>query len=176
MIFIDIYFPLFIASTTSNLKRKNVVDESLSLPAKALKLVDAGAKQAASKKNGRTKLNKTGVPSSCPASVGCARTSIDGWRWHKWSLHARPAERARVRGNQITTMQRFTSDISGSHPSRVKGISARTNRVKMRNLLAAAEGAELLKTSQLKVMEKCLLLTVFSIYWLWSFMQGLIAG
>ena len=49
-------------------------------------------------------------------------------------------------------MQRSTSDSSGSHLSNVKGITARTNRVKMRNLLAAADGAELLKTSQLKVI------------------------
>lgn len=114
--------------------------------------MDAGAKQAEVKvAERRTKLKKSKVLSSCPVSVGCARSSIDGWEWHKWSSHARPSERARVRGIQITTMQRFTSDISGHHPSRVKGISARTNRVKMRNLLAAVEGAELLKASQLKV-------------------------
>lgn len=142
------------SSKTSKLKRKNMVNDSPSLSLKAPKLMDADAKQSASKSAERTSMSKSRVLSSCPVSVGCARSSIDGWEWHKWSLHARPAERARVRGIQITTMQRFNSDISGSRPSRVKGISARTNRVKMRNLLAAVEGAELLKASQLKARKK----------------------
>lgn len=41
---------------------------------------------------------------------------------------------------------------STTHGSNSKGLSARTNRVKMRNLLAAAEGADLLKATQLKVI------------------------
>ncbi|XP_021774411.1 histone-lysine N-methyltransferase ATXR7-like [Chenopodium quinoa] len=142
------------SSTSSKMKRKIVVGELPSLPSKALKVQDADPKQAAVKMAKKTKLSKSKVLSSCPVSIGCARSSIDGWEWHKWSLHARPSERARVRGIQITTMQRCTSDISGSKPSRVKGISARTNRVKMRNLLAAVEGAELLKASQLKARKK----------------------
>ncbi|XP_019107476.2 histone-lysine N-methyltransferase ATXR7 isoform X3 [Beta vulgaris subsp. vulgaris] len=143
------------ATTILKLKRKNLVDDSPSHPSKFPKLVDDDAKQAALKKAGKsTKLSKSKMSSSCPVSKGCARSSIDGWEWHNWSLHARPAERARVRGIKITTMQRFTSDINVSHSSHVKGISARTNRVKMRNLLAAAEGAELLKASQLKARKK----------------------
>ncbi|KAL2936852.1 Histone-lysine N-methyltransferase ATXR7 [Bienertia sinuspersici] len=142
------------SSTVPNPKRKNLVDASLSLPPKVPKLMDADAKQAVIKKSGKTKLSKSRVLSSCPRSVGCARTSIDGWQWRKWSLNTKPAERARVKGSQITIMQRFSSHISGSNASCAKGISARTNRVKMRNLLAAAEGAELLKTSQLKARKK----------------------
>lgn len=37
--------------------------------------------------------------------------------------------------------------------SQVKGSSARTNRVKLRNLLAAAEGTDLLKIMQSKVKQ-----------------------
>lgn len=165
------------ATTILKLKRKNLVDDSPSHPSKFPKLVDDDAKQAALKKAGKsTKLSKSKMSSSCPVSKGCARSSIDGWEWHKWSLHARPAERARVRGIKITTMQRFTSDINVSHSSHVKGISARTNRVKMRNLLAAAEGAELLKASQLKVTLKLSFFTMFCIHWFWLFMHISIAG
>ncbi|CAO2815742.1 unnamed protein product [Amaranthus hypochondriacus] len=143
------------SSAVSKLKRKNLVDESPSLPVKIPKLTSIDAKKTTSKKTEKiAKLSNSRVSSSCPVSVGCARSSIDGWKWHKWSLHARPAERARVRGIKLTTMQRSTSDSSGSHLSNVKGITARTNRVKMRNLLAAADGAELLKTSQLKARKK----------------------
>ncbi|KAK9002651.1 hypothetical protein V6N11_060236 [Hibiscus sabdariffa] len=41
-----------------------------------------------------------------------------------------------------------------AHLSNSKVLSARTNRVKMRNLLAAAEGADLLKATQLKARKK----------------------
>lgn len=41
---------------------------------------------------------------------------------------------------------------SMTHLSNSKGLSARTNRVKLRNLLAAVEGADLLKATQLKVI------------------------
>ncbi|CAH9073421.1 unnamed protein product [Cuscuta epithymum] len=90
----------------------------------------------------------------CPRSDGCARTSINGWEWHKWSLTATPAERIRVRGSGCVHVHSVNHDGSSSQSSNVKGISARTNRVKMRNLLAAAEGADILKATQLKARKK----------------------
>lgn len=78
-----------------------------------------------------------------PISFGCARTSIDGWQWHKWSLHASASERACVRGIYKNT----PSESNVSHLSNVKGLFARTNRVKMWSLLAAADGADLLKAN-----------------------------
>lgn len=89
----------------------------------------------------------------CPQSDGCARSSIDGWEWHKWSLNASPAERARIRSIYFRS-QHISLDGNGLQLSNVKGLSARTNRVKLRNLLAAAEGADLLKATQLKVTER----------------------
>ncbi|XP_043708021.1 histone-lysine N-methyltransferase ATXR7 isoform X2 [Telopea speciosissima] len=90
----------------------------------------------------------------CPESDGCARSSIDGWEWHKWSLNASPADRARVRGTQFVHTQYLGSDVSVSQCSNAKGLSARTNRVKLRNLLAAADGADLLKATQSKARKK----------------------
>jgi hypothetical protein len=84
---------------------------------------------------------------SIPKSDGCARTSINGWHWHAWSLKASAEERARVRGSSCVHMQHF-----GSKSSLTQNVlSARTNRAKLRNLLAAADGADVLKMSQLKV-------------------------
>lgn len=94
---------------------------------------------------------KSRTAKHCPQSDGCARSSIIGWEWHKWSLKATPAERARVRGITIDHIQSVSSDANGSQVLNAKGISARTNRVKLRNLLAAADGADLLKATQLKV-------------------------
>ncbi|KAF8085732.1 hypothetical protein N665_0649s0008 [Sinapis alba] len=85
-----------------------------------------------------------------PKSDGCARTSINGWDWHAWSLKASPKERARVRGSSCVHTQHFGSKINSSQ----NVLSARTNRAKMRNLLAAADGADLLKVSQLKARKK----------------------
>lgn len=86
-----------------------------------------------------------------PKSDGCARTSINGWHWREWSLKASPKERASVRGSSCGVhTQHFGSKISSSQ----NVLSARTNRAKMRNLLAAADGADLLKISQLKARKK----------------------
>lgn len=103
----------------------------------------------------KEKKNKPKSVAQCPRSIGCARSSIRGWEWRKWALQTFPAERDRVRGTRIDS-QFLNSEYSGSHPSSAKGLSARTNRVKLRNLLAAAEGADLLKATQLKVINKCL--------------------
>ncbi|KAF8396290.1 hypothetical protein HHK36_017906 [Tetracentron sinense] len=47
-------------------------------------------------------------------------------------------------------------EVKSSQLSNEKGLSARTNRVKLRNLLVAAEGADLLQATQLKARKKCL--------------------
>ncbi|CAH8360812.1 unnamed protein product [Eruca vesicaria subsp. sativa] len=96
------------------------------------------------------KSSKKKVLVPMPKSDGCARTSINGWHWREWSLKASPKERARVRGSSCVHTQHFGSKISSSQ----NVLSARTNRAKMRNLLAAADGADLLKVSQLKARKK----------------------
>lgn len=97
----------------------------------------------------KSQSGKKRVLMSMPKSDGCARTSINGWHWHAWSLKASPEERARVRGSSCVHIQHFGSKISSTQ----NVLSARTNRAKMRNLLAAADGADLLKISQLKVIK-----------------------
>ncbi|XP_042397744.1 histone-lysine N-methyltransferase ATXR7-like isoform X1 [Zingiber officinale] len=94
---------------------------------------------------------KSTIP--CPKSDGCARSSINGWEWHRWSRAALPSEKAYIRG--IRT-QYFSIGFRGNYlrNSNSKGPSARTNRVKLRNLLAAADGAELLKATQIKARKK----------------------
>lgn len=106
----------------------------------------------------KMKTNKSRKSHLCPRSDGCARSSIIGWDWHRWSANASPAERARVRGTHSIHPQYVGSEVSGSQVWNMKCLSARTNRVKMRNLVAAVEGADLLKATQLKVIEGCNLL------------------
>ncbi|XAR64311.1 Histone-lysine N-methyltransferase [Bertholletia excelsa] len=140
-----------------NLKRKQSMgDVPSSRSRKVIKLRDGTAKQPASKQVAvwKSKTRKTKISNSCPRSDGCARSSINGWEWHKWSLNASPAERARARGTHNVHAQRIGPEICGSQLSNTKSLSARTNRVKMRNLLAAAEGADLLKATQLKARKK----------------------
>ena len=141
----------------SKLKRKSTVDGgSVSHPMKFLKVENSAIKQAASRQVSvrKTKSSKSRTLNPCPISDGCARSSINGWEWHAWSINASPAERARVRGvphvhAKYSFPEAYTSQLSNG-----KALSARTNRVKLRNLVAAAEGAELLKATQLKVIEK----------------------
>lgn len=138
-------------------KRKHPMDGvPSSRPAKALKIAYDGSKVGVGgqvamvkRKSARSKLLNL-----CPRSDGCARTTIDGWEWHKWSVNASPADRARVRGTLCVQKKCIPSDSNSTHWSNGKGLSARTNRVKLRNLLAAAEGADLLKATQLKVIEE----------------------
>lgn len=101
----------------------------------------------------KTKSSKSKASKPCPISDGCARSSIDGWEWHQWSMTATPLERARARGIQHIRSNHSVSKSNSFQLPINKGISARTNRVKMRNLMAAVEGADLLKSSQLKVIE-----------------------
>ncbi|XP_047954290.1 histone-lysine N-methyltransferase ATXR7 isoform X2 [Salvia hispanica] len=140
----------------SKLKRKSLNNHSQhSRPGKVQKLANGTPKEAMPKQveGHQTKRIKTRTPRPCPQSDGCARTSINGWEWRKWASEASPAERARVRGNHIRSLY-ISSECNGNHSSSVKGLSARTNRAKLRNLLAAAEGADLLKATQLKARKK----------------------
>ncbi|KAK9063090.1 hypothetical protein SSX86_016960 [Deinandra increscens subsp. villosa] len=135
---------IYSALKAKKVKRKNYVDDTPELVA------IGGVKKI---KNSMSKKSKTG-----PISFGCARCSIGGWQWRKWSLHASPAERARFRGTHIINAEKYTTSgpeaNSYSHLSNVKGLSARTNRVKLRSLLAAADGSDLLKATQLKARKK----------------------
>lgn len=147
----------FTANKVLHLKRKVGVDStSSSVSRKAPKLSHPTiskkdkCKQLAARK---VKPAKPKIANPFPRSDGCARTSIDGWEWHRWSHNASPAVRARARGAHFVHNQYLGSEFSSSQCSNAKGLSARTNRVKLRNLLAAAEGAELLKSTQLKVTQ-----------------------
>lgn len=88
----------------------------------------------------------------CPESYGCARASVSGWEWRDWARNATPSERAQVRGYRVRSIL-SAPENNVLKSSQVKGSSARTNRVKLRNLLAAAEGTDLLKIMQSKVKQ-----------------------
>ncbi|KAF6160902.1 hypothetical protein GIB67_025437 [Kingdonia uniflora] len=144
-------------SQVSHLKKKLLMDDiALTQLPEVPKSPNGGLlKKAQRKKKAlkKVKPNKLRMPGSCPKPDGCARSSINGWDWHKWSVGASPADRARVRGTRSSHIRNLGSEAS-SHPLNTKGLSARTNRVKLRNLVAAADGAELLKVTQLKARKK----------------------
>ncbi|KAM1363455.1 hypothetical protein ACFX2H_028147 [Malus domestica] len=143
----------------SKLKRYRAMDDlKLSCPEKILKVANGAPKKAACKPVAARNIQsgKSKKLNPCPKSSGCARASINGWEWHRWSQNASPAERARVRGIKYVNAEYQRSDINTSQWSNGKGLSARTNRVKMRNLAAAADGADLLKATQLKARKKLL--------------------
>ncbi|CAL0301540.1 unnamed protein product [Lupinus luteus] len=150
---------LNVKSTVSKSKRKHLMDQddmpSLQQPGKVLKISN-GKKQGAKKQVivARKNSDKSKPLDLCPRSDGCAKTSIDGWEWHKWSQNASPALRARVRGLPCVLNKFTDSDNNFTQLSNGKGLSARTNRVKMRRLLAAVDGADLLKVPQLKARKK----------------------
>ncbi|GAB2247014.1 hypothetical protein Droror1_Dr00006896 [Drosera rotundifolia] len=139
------------SANISTPKRKHLTNDLPLRPSKMPKIAvdsEQGICKPAVKK---IKSVKSRVSSACPISNGCARTSINGWEWHKWSIKASPAERALVRGNPMPGVRGLNADSNSSH---VKRLSARTNRVKVRSLLAAAEGADLLKATQMKARKK----------------------
>ncbi|KAK7412991.1 hypothetical protein VNO78_04796 [Psophocarpus tetragonolobus] len=141
----------------SKSKRKCEMDGTTnSQPTKVLKVSKGGAYLGAGRQVtvARRKSAKPKPLNLCPRSDGCARTSIDGWEWHKWSRSASPAYKARVRGLPCFRNKSIDSENNLSQLSNGKGLSARTNRVKLRNLLAAAEGADILKVPQLKARKK----------------------
>lgn len=142
------------AMKASKLKRKcNKVSAPSSHSKKNLKVAHEAAKQAASRQATAKNTKSSKTINLCPISDGCARASINGWEWRNWSISASPFERFRVRGRRHVHMDHLGSDVTTSRWSSGKGLSARTNRAKLRNLVAAAEGADLLKATQLKVIE-----------------------
>ncbi|XP_010523275.1 PREDICTED: histone-lysine N-methyltransferase ATXR7 isoform X2 [Tarenaya hassleriana] len=141
------------AKKKSKLKEKLFADHIREAPPlTALKMDDDSNRQTSLKQVAKlgSKLSKKRRLTSWPKSDVCARTSINGWEWHAWSSKASPAQRAHVRGSSCIHLQHLGSENSVTQ----KVLSARTNRAKMRNLLAAAEGADLLKISQLKARKK----------------------
>ena len=161
--FIYLFICHFTAKRT-RLKRKSRIGHQTPVPAKVLKVTGMSSVRRTKSKNfvsGKATTTKLSVP--CPKQNGCARSSIDGWEWHRWSSNALPSDKARVRGVHVAQMHFMGSETSAPQSSNAKGLSARTNRVKLRNLLAAAEGAELLKVNQLKVIKVLFLLFVFLI-------------
>ncbi|KAL6623423.1 hypothetical protein ACP70R_033302 [Stipagrostis hirtigluma subsp. patula] len=107
------------------------------------------------RKNTSCESNQTVKPTiPCPESDGCARASISGWEWRSWAQNATPSERARVRGYRVRSILSTSNNNNMLKKSQGKGPSARTNRVKLRNLIAATEGSELLKIAQMKARKK----------------------
>lgn len=152
---------LHTATKLAKLKRKQPTDD---IQSRKVQIVPVASSDQATDKQVIVQNKSSGKSRKakrCPRSDGCARTSINGWEWHKWSLSATPAERAHVRGSRYAHVHPVSLDGNSSQLSNVKGISARTNRVKMRNLLAAAEGADLLKATQIKV-HSAITIVVFS--------------
>ncbi|CAL4897774.1 unnamed protein product [Urochloa decumbens] len=122
----------------------NVVDTSmLTKPVKKRKGRDIPSKSS---------LKVEMIP--CPESGGCARASINGWEWRNWARKATPAERARVRGYRVRTILSASNKMVWKNSQDKKVSSARTNRVKLRRLLRAYKGAELLKITQMKARKK----------------------
>lgn len=136
----------------SSLKRKAAIPPtplSISKFSRKTKIKKVNKKGAS-----RQDLKPSKLVITCPKTDGCARSSISGWDWRQWSRNALPSERARLRIKRDVGSHGFSFDAIGNQHSNIKGPSARTNRVKLRNLLAAAEGAELLKVTQLKARKK----------------------
>ncbi|KAE8806676.1 BTB/POZ domain-containing protein [Hordeum vulgare] len=136
---------------TSHLTRKPLVDnkvpfENVSVPTKL-------AKKRKNKNMSTDSSQKAKPLILCPESDGCARASSNGWEWRNWARTATPSERTRVRGYRVRSILSTSANNVWKNPQ-VKGTSARTNRVKLRNLLAASEGTELLKITQSKARKK----------------------
>ncbi|KAL5713686.1 [histone H3]-lysine(4) N-trimethyltransferase [Ranunculus cassubicifolius] len=148
---------VFPTSKQSRPKRKFPINDVPTGPQKVLKLSGVSAsKKSKTKQLAQRKINssKSRKVDSFPQSDGCARSSIRGWDWRKWSTKASPADKALARGTKTAPIKFRGSKPNTSQMSNAKGLSARTNRVKFRSLLAAAEGADLLKVTQLKARKK----------------------
>ena len=102
-----------------------------------------------------------------PTSVGCARCSIDGWKWRSW---AREGAKRRLQ-TKVKVTGSSTKDVKKGLTKKLKPIreresifivpnisappaglqTARKNRATMRKLAVAAEGSDMLKVNFLKV-------------------------
>ncbi|CAA6670399.1 unnamed protein product [Spirodela intermedia] len=126
----------------AKLKKKMKEDQSPSLPSKAMKMLDTSLCK-----------NMKGRQVKSRRSKLLDFIIHKWWDWRRWSQKASPADRSWVRV-QFGHSSTLRSVVWASQNSSVKGPSARTNRVKLRNLLAAAEGSELLKITQLTARKK----------------------
>lgn len=140
------------ASRLARIKRKADIAEAKVTPMKISKQSEDCLPKKTSQKTKTGAIVKKSV--ACPASTGCARTSINGWDWRKWSRNAPPSERAHVKGTLTLNHQNKFSESSMFKHSSIKGPSARTNRVKLRSLLAASEGSDMIKFNQLTARKK----------------------
>lgn len=170
-ILITIIYYAYAATKVSKLKRKLLM-EDLPSPSsnKVLKTANgSAAKQAVSKQGALAKIKSkiSKIKSPCPKSDGCARASINGWEWHRWSVNASAVERANVRGIKYVNTKLLSIDVNMTHMSNGKALSARTNRAKLRNLVAAAEGADLLKATQLKVIDESIFYIFLGVLFIW---------
>lgn len=106
------------------MKRKHTVDNNYP-SGKLLKVAKGSTGQASLKQVVVTKSkdSKCRTSATHPKSYGCARTSINGWEWHKWSITATPSEKARVRGSTFVHPQNRGSEINVSQFSNAKGLS-----------------------------------------------------
>lgn len=133
-------------------KRKVGIDRPTVFPAKISELPNKTSVKGIRRRTRKANILKQSLP--CPRSDGCARSSISGWDWRKWSRNALPSDRAFVRGTRTSYLQSIDYERNVLKRSNTKGPSARTNRVKLRSLLAAAEGAEILRVNQLTARKK----------------------
>lgn len=102
-----------------------------------------------------------------PTSVGCARCSIDGWKWRTWAREGakrRLQTRVKVTGSSTkdqkkgltkklkSMRERESTFIVPNVTAPPAGLqAARKNRATMRKLAVAAEGSDMLKVNFLKV-------------------------
>jgi len=138
---------------TSHLTRNNLVDSKAPTENENDGMPTKLAKKRKHKNMSTDSSQKAKPLILCPESDGCARASTSGWEWRNWARNATPSERTRVRGYRVRSILSTSANSMWKSPQ-VKGTSARTNRVKLRNLLAASEGAELLKITQSKARKK----------------------
>ncbi|KAM0848416.1 hypothetical protein ACQ4PT_054395 [Festuca glaucescens] len=138
---------------TSHLTRSHLVDSKVPIENENDGMPTKLAKKRKPKNMSTDSSQKSKPLILCPESDGCARASTSGWEWRNWARNATPSERTRVRGYRVRSIL-STSANSVLKSPQVKGTSARTNRVKLRNLVAAYEGAELLKITQSKARKK----------------------
>ncbi|KAM0881877.1 hypothetical protein ACQ4PT_032662 [Festuca glaucescens] len=138
---------------TSHLTRSHLVDSKVPIENENESMPTKLAKKRKPKNMSTDSSQKAKPLILCPVSDGCARASTSGWEWRNWARNATPSERTRVRGYRVRSILSTSANNVWKSPQ-VKGTSARTNRVKLRNLLAASEGAELLKITQSKARKK----------------------
>lgn len=80
-------------------------------------------------------------------SLGCARCSIQGWAWRRWTRNG-AKHRLRKKIQEFASLGVSFQSIASANSTLQ---SARTNRATLRKLVSAAEGSDKMKFNQLKV-------------------------